>query len=120
VIAGLVGTDDTGTIIVTQTPAGPGPGIDYLDFSSYANVDHVVVNHIGYTDTFGDGVFPVANDAYVRMTENTAANPGVGVYTIELVTLGADSAVTTDDTVQLIGVADFGVHEPFVAENFIL
>ena len=125
-VAGTVGTDDTGTIISTQTPAGPGTGIDYLDFSSYALVDHVEVRHTGGfgTDVFAaSGALPswnVANDAYIRMTENTAANPGVGVYTIELVTLGADASVSTDDTVQLIGVADFGVHEPFHAANFIL
>ena len=121
-ITGTVGTADQAGYYVTTT--GPGPGVDYLDFSSYSLVDHVQVNHVGYTDVFAASGAAVSwnptNDAYIRMTENTAANPGVGVYTIELVTLGADAAVSTDDTVQLIGVADFGVHEPFHAANFIL
>ncbi len=56
-------------------------------------------------------------DTYVRMTQDTAAFPGEGVYLIELV--NADGNSTTND-VQVIGVADFGRDMDFVADNFIL
>lgn len=107
-IEGTVGTA-TGAGVPTVTP---GDGFDYLDFSTYAGVDHVVVNG----STLVGGALPTASDSWVSLTENTAANPGAGVYTIELHTLDAAGAAT----VGLIGVADFGSHKDFIADNFIV
>lgn len=83
---------------------------DYLDFSSY-DADGVVVDGGTLVGSAGSA------DTYVRMTQDTAAFPGEGVYLIELV--NADGNSTTND-VQVIGVADFGRDMDFVADNFIL
>lgn len=113
-VANVFGQDDgedaTGELLGTTTYERVSGAGDYLDFSSY-NPDGVVVN--GGIVSGSNG----AVDTYIRMTENTAAFPGEGVYLIEVV--NADGIASTND-VQIIGVADFGRHVDFVADNFIL
>jgi hypothetical protein len=84
----------------------------------------VVVNGVTLIDVVGDG-FTVGSAApdgkvysYIRMTESLTNE---GLYTIDLVTVDDNTPVTAD-TVELIGVADFGdsAEVNFVPDNFII
>lgn len=104
------GVDQEGQVeLVTVTIPGVS-GIDYLDFSSYAGVDHVVVDGV----VLVGGAAPTAvGDAWVSLTERAT---DAGVYDIALHTI--TSATVT--AVEVIGVADFGNTKDFSAENFIV
>ena len=113
------GVADIGTVTTTIPPAGPGAGIDYLDFSSYG-VDSVYVNSdLIFGDVVGDGLLGV-NEDYVYMVESATND---GEYTMYLMNTGAVAGfggLELDVEVGVIGVADFGVEQPFLAENFII
>lgn len=113
-VSGTVGTPDTTEPLYVIIPAGPGPGLDYLDFTAY-NVQAVAVNGT----EFDFGTMPLATDTgkYITMVESATND---GFYTISLVDFGATSATADNVSDQLIGVADFGVEKAFVLANFIV
>ena len=122
-IDGTLGEDDIDGFYETVQFDGPGRGFDWLDFSAYEPAG-VVVNGVTLIDVAGDG-FTVGSAApdgkvysYIRMTESLTNE---GLYTIDLVTVDDNTPVTAD-TVQLIGVADFGdtAEVEFVPDNFII
>lgn len=101
---GTQGTDATTTapeLVSTAT------GIDYLDFTAY-KATAVIVNGAAIV-----GSLPTTG-VYISLVESTT---NAGEYTISEYNLGTTTA-TTDDTVKVIGVADFGQHEVFNAANF--
>ena len=118
-ISGTVGTADTTTAQFVTTAAQAGPGLDYLDFSSYG-VDSVYVDSdFIFGDVVGDGAL-AANENYVYMVESATND---GEYTMYLMNTGSAAGfggLLLDVTVGVIGVADFGVEQAFVAENFII
>jgi hypothetical protein len=101
-------------VTVEVTTVEASAGLDYLDFTAY-DVKAVYVNGT----VFDFGTAPVANadtGKYITMVESATND---GAYTISLLDLGA-TAATTDNVTTLIGVADFGVEQPFVTDNFII
>ena len=105
-VLGAAGTAPTNTT-TTVIPAGPGPGLDKIDFTFYSPkavfVDGVLLK----------GVAPAIGQTYIDM-KNSTTNPGE--YTITQFTENG----ATDTNVGLIGVADFGQKMAFVADNFVL
>ncbi len=110
--ANVVVTPET---IVYGLPAN----FDMIDFSSY-DVDSVYVDSdFTFGDIVGDGLL-AANEDYVYMVESSTND---GVYTMYLMNTGSAAGfggLTLDVTVGVIGVADFGVEQDFVADNFII
>ena len=98
---------------------GVASNSDMIDFSSYG-VDSVYVDSdFIFGDVVGDGLL-AANEDYVYMVESSTND---GVYTMYLMNTGSTAGfggLTLDITVGVIGVADFGVEQDFVAENFII
>lgn len=115
---GILGTL-TGNVGVAATTTVPvltpsyDLGIDHLDFSSY---DAVAV-YVG--GALVAGAAPTAvGQSYITLVEGTGA--AVGTYTIsEMAEAGALGAAG-DTVVGVIGVADFGATQTFVAQNFVL
>ncbi|MDP3619276.1 MAG: hypothetical protein Q8R63_05730 [Ramlibacter sp.] len=108
---GTLGTNAvTAPPVLVTIPAQPGPGIDYLDFSSY---DAVAV----YVD--GDliaGNDPTAGQSYITLV----SQPEDGVYLMTEKLEVAPLGTAGDTTVGIIGTADFGMDMVFIEENFIL
>lgn len=114
-VAGTVGVDDAPGVVVV-VPAGPETNFDYIDFSAYDATGVVVTD----SNQVADIVIGTANGVatrWITMTE-VAGSGNDGKYTINLVT--STVAGAADDTVQLIGVADFGYEKDFVEETFII
>lgn len=112
---GILGTL-TGVAATTTVPVlvpTYDAGIDHLDFSSY---DAVAV-YVG--GALVAGAAPTAvGQSYITLVEGTGA--AVGTYTIsEMAEAGALGAAG-DTVVGVIGVADFGATQTFVAQNFVL
>ena len=114
VVAAVVVTDGTAAVaavgapytVVTSTVV-PSTGFDYLDFSDY-NAEAV------YVDGFlVEGVAATAGQTYITLVESATND---GAYTMTHMR----EAGATDVVVGIIGVADFGAEQDFVAQNFIL
>lgn len=112
-VVGAPGTANTGTIITTIVPAGPGLGFDKIDFSAYLATGVVVTDSNQAAEVFGTANGVAAK--WITMTESATND---GEYTINLVT--STLAGTADDVAVLIGVADFGYEQNFVTASFIL
>ena len=115
----VTGADQTGDATTTTSEAAPA--LDYLDFSDY-NATAVYVDGVLVAGTAPNE----ESDLYVTLTENT---DNAGEYTMRVVDSGVDgladttsggTAANDDAIVGVIGVADFGETQPFVADNFIL
>ena len=104
IIGTVTGANGAGNTVFT--PAGPGSQ-DRIDFTSYSPkavfVDGLLVA----------GVAPAVGQTYIDLKESTT---NAGEYTITQFT--ENGAIDTN--VGLIGVADFGQHMNFVANNFVL
>jgi hypothetical protein len=118
VVAGITFVDGTDAVAQagtqTTTVTEEGAALDYLDFSSYTAGD-VDVQAIQIVSTAQNEVFgtaPALNGEWIRLTESATVD---GRYTVEL--LRENGA--TDVVVGVIGVADFGVEQTFVEQNFI-
>ncbi len=103
-----------GTVATTTTPvgtpstlAGPGPGVDALDFTSYA------VKAVFVGAGLVKGVVPVLGETYILMTQSTT-NPGE--YKMEQYT----EAGAVDTLVGVVGIADFGATQAFIPANFVI
>lgn len=117
----------TDTIVNFTAGAASVAGVDFIDFFSYGVNSVEVVSGLTNGDAATAGTFnnalasfstsgvagaelfgaPVAasNDSFIRLVENVG---NTGVYTIQLVTHGANAAATSDDSIQLVGVVNFG------------
>lgn len=82
-------------------------GMDKLDFSSYA-AKAVLVGGVLVA-----GVAAAVGQTYVSLVESTT---NAGEYTMTQFT----EAGAVDTVVGVIGVADFGAHQAFVAANFVI
>jgi len=115
IVLGLnsLGSAQVGTAPVTALL--PASNVDYLDFTSYStgDVDVLAVQVVstGQNAIFGTAPAAVGQE-WIRMTESTTND---GSYTIELMRENG----ATDVVVGTIGVADFGVEQVFLAENFL-
>lgn len=112
IIAGVFvtqGAAQVGTITTATVVTEAGAALDFLDFSAYDAVA-VAVNGTAIL-----GVIPTTG-VYINLVESTTND---GSYTINHVNLGATTA-TTDNLTTVIGVADFGIEQAFVAQNFII
>lgn len=129
----------TDTIVNFTAGATGTAGVDFIDFTSYVTALNglgtlqvvtglttaeqfaaatAATNFTAATALVGTTVADTAiNDSFIRLVEH---NDDLGKYTIQLVTLGATAGAHTDDSVQLIGVVDFGVSQAFDAYNFVL
>ncbi len=112
---GIMGST-TGTVGTAATTAAPvlvnsATGIDYLDFTTYHATTVVVDGAV----VSGLAALP-ATGVYIELVESST---NAGEYTISEHNLGL-LADATDDVVKVIGVADFGQHEDFIAANFHL
>ena len=103
-----------GTVATTTTPVGTvssaamsGPGLDMLDFTSYG------VKAVFVGAGLVAGVAPVLGQTYIQMTESTT---NAGEYTISQLT----EAGAIDTVVGIVGIADFGATQPFIAANFVI
>ena len=104
-------TSTAGTNGVTTPPvlvSTFGAGLDRLDFTSYG-VKAVFVGAIQVTT----GAAPILGQTYIQMTESTT---NAGEYTMSQFT----EAGAVDTLVGLVGIADFGATQPFIAANFII
>lgn len=91
-------------------------GYDLIDFESYDVNNLVVVHEDGATDWLYGGY--VNGQNYIALFEN---EDNVGEYSAGVYTANTTIGVFGDDaTVGLIGTLDFGAHQAFVAENFII
>jgi len=119
-VAGTVGVDDApGEIVII--PPGPESNFDFIDFTSY-DVTGVVINDSNQVNDIRgsevNGIVGTANGVATRWITMTESTTNDGVYTISLVT--STVAGAADDTVQLIGVADFGYEKDFTDYTFFL
>ncbi|ROZ77449.1 DUF4214 domain-containing protein [Ramlibacter sp. WS9] len=119
-IAGTVGVDDApGELVII--PPGPETNFDFIDFTSY-DVTGVVINDSNQVNDIRgsevNGIVGTANGVATRWITMTESTTNDGVYTINLVT--STVAGAADDTVQLIGVADFGYEKDFTDYTFFL
>jgi len=112
IVPDITADDFAGTNVeVDNSYFGMLPGSDQLDFSSYGTVAVVVDGAV-----FGEMPDTLLEDGevYVTLTESAT---NVGEYTMDAYQY-VDEAGTPDTDLGLIGVADFGAHQDFVAENF--
>jgi hypothetical protein len=119
-IAGTVGVDDApGELVII--PPGPETNFDFIDFTSY-DVTGVVVTDTNQAGVIlgseANGIVGTANGVATRWITMTESTTNDGLYTINLVT--STVAGAADDTVQLIGVADFGYEKDFTDYTFFL
>ena len=104
-------TSTAGVNAVTTPPVlvtTLGASLDRLDFTSYG-VKAVFVGAIQVTT----GAAPILGQTYIQMTESTT---NAGEYTMSQFT----EAGATDTLVGVVGIADFGATQPFIAANFII
>lgn len=105
-VGGTLGTANIGTLVPVVTPAGPGNGFDYIDFSAYDAVNVQVG-----ANTFGAAA--AQGEKYITMVED--ANTGKYVVTVY-----EEGGAAADVELGVVGTLDFGATQAFVAENFIL
>jgi hypothetical protein len=97
------------TSLVTNTFADNS---DMLDFSAY-NAEAVYVNNV----LVAGNATTALGQTYITLVESTT---NVGAYTMTQMVDAGVVGLTGDTSVGVIGVADFGAHLDFVAQNFIL
>jgi hypothetical protein len=86
-------------------------GFDVLDFSAY-NAQGVFVDGVLVA-----GTAPTAlGQTYITLVESAQD----GIYTMTQLTEAGALGTAGDTTVGIIGVADFGVEQVFVAQNFVI
>ncbi len=127
----VVGTASSlgGISVNTQGADAALGGDDFLDFTDYGAVAFMLGATIdadgvvGGTDSLFTGVAAgAAGDVVLRMLESTVND---GHYTIQKITVGADGAYNpdatgSDDTIELIGTADFGAELTTLTASQIL
>ena len=97
---------------IPNTTFGVTSFVDRLDFTSYA------VKAVFVGATLVKGVAPILGETYIQMTESTT---NAGEYKMTQFTENAvPGPDATDVAVGIIGIADFGATQPFVAANFVI
>ena len=109
-LAGTVGVADSTTPPALVTTYSPG--IDMLDFSSY-KVAGVFVD-----GALVKGAAPVTGQNYITLVEGTGA--AAGSYTMTEMTEAGALGTAGDTVVGVIGVANFGAHQTFIDQNFVI
>lgn len=99
-------------VVVTTTTTVLTDGFDMLDFSAY-NAQGVYVDGV----LVAGAATTALGQTYITMVESATND---GSYTMTQYVDAGVIGLAGDTVVGLIGVADFGVEQAFVAQNFVL